>query len=87
MIIWGTKGGSIKHEIVVKEFIPKIWSRRPGRYFKTGKSVILLDAHQSHLGKEVDQAFELSNTTTKIIYGGMKTLIQFLDTLYVSKIV
>ena len=80
MVILGTKGGSMKRDIMVKEFISKIWARCPGGYFKTGKSVILLDSHQSHFGKEVDQAFELSNTTTKMIHGGMTPLIQFLDT-------
>ena len=57
-----------------------IWKRRPGWFFNTGKSILLMDSAKSHLGDEVEQEFTDVNSSIKIIHGGMTPLLQFLDT-------
>ena len=60
--------------------VNRIWKRRPGWFFNTGKSILLMDSAKSHLGDEVEQAFTDVNSSIKIIHGGMTPLLQFLDT-------
>ena len=62
----------------------RIWKRRPDGFFNTGKSILLTDSAQSHLGDEVEQAFTDKNSSIKIIHGGITTLLQFLD-IHVNK--
>ena len=57
----------------------RIWKRRPGGFFNTGKCILLMDSAKSHLGDEVEQAFTDVNSSIKIIHGGMASLSQFLD--------
>ena len=61
-------------------YVKRIWKRRPGGFFNTGKSILLMDSAKSHLGDEVEQAFTDVNSSIKIIHGGMTPLLQFLDT-------
>ena len=64
-------------------YVKRIWKRRPGGFFNTGKSILLMDSAKSHLGDEVEQAFtgiQDVNSSIKIIHGGMMPLLQFLDT-------
>ena len=61
-------------------YVKRIWKRRPGGFFSTGKSILLMDSPKSHLGDEVEQAFTDVNNSIKIIPCGMRPLSQFLDT-------
>ena len=61
-------------------YVKRIWKRRPGGFFNTGKSILLMDSAKSHLGDEVEQAFTDVNSSIKIIHGGMTPLLRFLDT-------
>ena len=60
-------------------YMKRIWKRRPGGFFNTGKCILLMDSAKSHLGDEVEQAFTDVNSSIKIIHGGMASLSQFLD--------
>ena len=61
-------------------YVKRIWKRRPGRFFNTGKSILLMYSAKRHLGDEVEQAFTDVNSSIKIIHGGMTPSLQFLDT-------
>ena len=61
-------------------YVKRIWKRRPGGFFNTGKSILLMNSAESHLGDEVEQAFTDVNSSINIIHGGMTPLLQFLDT-------
>ena len=61
-------------------YVKRIWKRRPGGFFNTRKSILLMDCTKRHLGDEVEQAFTSVNSSIKIIHGGMTPLVQFLDT-------
>ena len=80
---WGVGGGRDNETFrsMMKEtYVKRIWKRRPGGFFNTGKSILLMDSAKSHLGDEVEQAFTDVNSSIKIIHGGMTPLLQFLDT-------
>ena len=61
-------------------YVKRIWQRRPGGFFNTGKSILIMDSVKSHLGDEVEQAFTDVNSSIKIINGRTTPLLQFLDT-------
>ena len=61
-------------------YVKRIWQRRPGGFFNTGKSILIMDSVKSHLGDEVEQAFTDVNSSIKIINGGTTPLLKFLDT-------
>ena len=69
----------MKCSIMKETYVKRIWKRRPGGFFNTGKSILLMDSAKSHLGDEVEQAFTDVNSSIKIIHGGMASLSQFLD--------
>ena len=69
----------MKCSITKKTYVKRIWKRRPGGFFNTGKCILLMDSAKSHLGDEVEQAFTDVNSSVKIIHGGMASLSQFLD--------
>ena len=80
MAVFGSKGGTMKCSMMKETYVKRIWKRRPGGFFNTGKSILLMDSAKSHLGDEVEQAFTDVNSSIKIIHGGMTPLLQFLDT-------
>ena len=57
-----------------------IWKKRPGGFFNTGKSILLMDFAKCHFGDDVEQAFLDVSSGVKIIHAGMTPLLQFLDT-------
>ena len=67
-------------EMMKETYVKRIWKRRPGRFFNTGKSILLMYSAKRHLGDEVEQVFTDVNSSIKIIHGGMTPLLQFLDT-------
>ena len=70
----------MKCSMIEETYMKRIWKRKPGGFFNTGKSILLMDSAKSNLGDEVEQAFTDVNSSIKIIHGGMKTLLKFLDT-------
>ena len=70
----------MKCSMMKETYVKGIWKRRPGGFFNTGKSILLMDSAKSHLGDEVEQAFTDVSSSIKIIHGGMTLLLQFLDT-------
>ena len=74
----------MKCSMMKETYVKRIWKRRPGEFFNTGKSILLMDSAKSHLGNEVEHAFTDVNSSIMIIHGGMTPLLQFLDT-YVKK--
>ena len=80
MAVLGSKGGTVKCSMMKETYVKRIWKRRPGGLFNTGKSILLMDSAKSHLGDEVEQAFTDVKSSIKIIHGGMTPLLQFLDT-------
>ena len=71
---------TMKCSMMKETYVKRIWKRRPGGFFNTGKSILLMDSAKSHLGDEVEQAFTDVNSSIKIIHGGMTPLLQFLNT-------
>ena len=80
MQVLGSKGGTITQSMMTETYVPKIWKRRPGGFFNSGKSLLLMDSAKSHLGEEVKRAFVDQSSDVKIIHGGMTPLLQFQDT-------
>ena len=70
----------MKREMMTETYEKHIWNRRPGGFFNTGRSVLLMDSAKSHLGDEVEKAISDVNSDVHIIHGGMTPLLQFLDT-------
>ena len=62
----------MKCSITKKTYVKRIWKRRPGGFFNTGKSILLMDSAKSHLGDEVEQAFTDVSSSIKIIHGEIK---------------
>ena len=59
-------GGTMKCSMMKETYVKRIWKRRPGGFFNTGKSILLMDSAKSHLGDEVEQAFTDVNSSIKI---------------------
>ena len=49
MAVLGSKGGTMKQTFMVNTFIPKTWKRRPGGFFNTGQSLLLMDSATCYL--------------------------------------
>lgn len=79
MAVLGSKGGTMKQTFIVNTFIPKIWKRRPGGFFNTGQSLLLMDSATCHLNRGIPEALTACNTDYKYIDTGMTPLLQFLD--------
>ena len=54
--------------------------RRPGEYFRTFSTPLLLDSATSHHITDVIEAIEKENIQTNIIHGELTPLVQGLDT-------
>ena len=80
MAVLGSKGATMKCSMMKETYVKRIWKRRQGGFFNTGKSILLIDSAKSHLGDEVEQVFTDVNSSMKMIHGGMTPLWQFLDT-------
>ena len=48
MVVLGSKGGTMTQEFMTSSYIPKILSRRPGGYFKSLSTLLLMDSAKSH---------------------------------------
>ena len=59
MTVFGSKGGegAMKCSMMKKTYLKRIWKRKPGGFFNTEKSILLMDSGKSHLGDKVVQAF------------------------------
>ena len=80
MAVLGSKGGTMTQKFMVNTFFPKIWKRRPGGFFNTGQSMLLIDSAICHLNGSIPEALTAtSNTDFKYIDTGMIPLLQFLD--------
>ncbi len=69
----------MKQTFMVNTFIPKIWKRRPGGFFNTRQSLLLMDSTTCHLNGGIPQALTACNTYYKYIDTRMTPLLQFLD--------
>ena len=72
MTVLGSKGATMKYSMMKETYVKHIWKRRPGGFFNTGKSILLMDSAKSHLGDEVEQAFTDVSSSIKIIHGEIK---------------
>ena len=79
-VVVGSKGGTMTSEFMVKEYIPKIISRRPGALFKSKKTLLILDSARANLTDEVKEKMKKEKIDWKAIDPGMTKLIQFMDT-------
>ena len=70
----------MKQTFMVQSYIPGIWKRRPGGYFNTGKSVLLMDSVKSHIGDQIDAKFTECMSKAMLVHAGMTPLLQFKDT-------
>ena len=48
----------MKCSMVKETYVKCVWKRRPGGFFNTEKSILLMDSAKRHLGDEVEQAFK-----------------------------
>ena len=60
---WGTGEGGNEIFMMKETYMKRIWKRRPGGFFNTGKSILLMDSTKIHLGDEVEQAFTDVNSS------------------------
>ena len=60
-------------------YVNRIWKKRAGGFFNTGKP-ILLDSAKSHSGRAVEQAFSIVKWSVKIIHDILTPLLLFLET-------
>ena len=70
----------MKYSMMKETYVSRIWKRRPGGFFNTRKSILLMDSAKGHLGYRVEQAFTDVNSIIKIVHGRMTLLLQFLGT-------
>ena len=66
----------MKCSMVKETYVKCVWKRRPGGFFNTEKSILLMDSAKRHLGDEVEQAFTEVSSSIKIIHGGMTNLLK-----------
>ena len=80
MSVMRSKGGTMTQNFMVSTFSTKIWKRRPGGFFNTGQSMLLMDSATCDLNGGIPEALTASNTNFKYIDTGMTPrLLQFLD--------
>ena len=65
----------MKCSMVKETYVKCVWKRRPGGFFNTEKSILLMDSAKRHLADEVEQAFTEVSSSIKIIHGGMTLLL------------
>ena len=65
----------MKCSMVKEAYVKCVWKRRPGGFFNTEKSILLMDSAKRHLGDEVEQAFTEVSSSIKIVHGGMTLLL------------
>ena len=79
MCVLGSKGGTMKQEFMMDQFIPNIFKKRPGSFFGSEKTLFIMDKATCHQEGGIPQAFEAVNTDLKYIDSGMTPLLQRLD--------
>ena len=80
MVVLGTKGGSTTEQIMSEEYIPKVLVKRPGGFFKSLSTLLIMDSATSHTTNLVKEGLAENKIDEKIIHGGLTPLIQYLDT-------
>ena len=80
MVVLGTKGGTTTQGIMLKNYIPKILSKRTGGYFQRLSTLLILDSATSHTTEEVKAGLQEKKIDSKVIHGGLTPLLQYLDT-------
>ena len=80
MVVLGTKGGSTTEQIMLNDYIPKVLSKRPGGFFNSLSTLLIMDSATSHATEAVRNRLGEKRIDPKIIHGGLTPLIQFLDT-------
>ena len=84
MVVLGSKGGSMTQSFMLSDYIPKILMKRPGGYFQSQSTLLILDAATCHNTEKVEEKMKQNKIDTKVIHGGLTPLIQYLDMLIVS---
>ena len=80
MVVLGTKGGSTTEQIMLDEYIPKVLVKRPGGFFNSLSTLLIMDSATSHKTEAVKEQLTEKKIGAKIIHGGLTPLIQYLDT-------
>ena len=60
-------------------WLQRCYVRRPGGFFKTAKSMLVMDSMRAHIIPEVKDSIRSTNTIVGIIPGGLTKLLQPLD--------
>ena len=61
MQVLGSKGGTMKRSMMKETYVKRIWKKRPGMFFNTGNSILLMESAKRHL----EQGFSDVNSTVK----------------------
>ena len=76
-VIEGSKGGTMTHAFMMGSYIPRILCRRPGGYFKSLSTLLIMDSAKFHLGEKVEESLKKEDVSVKYIHTGMPPLLQF----------
>ena len=79
VVVTGSKGGSMTTKFLVNDYI-KVFKRRPGGFFSSKDTLLIMDRATSHTGEEVISKFTSLNTDIEYIDNGMTGLLQLVDT-------
>ena len=62
-------------ELMAKIYASDLWRKRPYAYFQKPTFLLIMDFGRTYTSKEATDALGGTNTTTKIIDGGMSPLL------------
>ena len=65
---------------MLNDYIPKVLSKRPGGFFNSLSTLLIMDSATSHATEAVRNRLGEKRIDPKIIHGGLTPLIQYLDT-------
>jgi hypothetical protein len=63
---------------LVKDWIDKVWDRRPGA-LRRQKAMLVLDSFRGHLNEDVKKKLQRGRTDMVVIPGGLTSILQPLD--------